>query len=57
MKKKPTTVRNTGKLIKAKVTEGADLVKVETREVVGKLKKAASAANRKGKAAVRAIRS
>jgi hypothetical protein len=57
MKRKTMTARNTGKLIKDKVNAGADLVKEETLEVVGKLKKAASAANRKGKAAVRAIRS
>jgi hypothetical protein len=57
MKRKTMTARNTGKLIKDKVTAGADLVKVETMEVVAKVKRVASTANRKGKAAVRAIRS
>ena len=57
MKKKPTTARNTRTMIKEKVTAGADLVKEETIDVMHKSKKVASAANRKGKAAVRAIRS
>jgi len=57
MKKKTMTVKNTRNLITNKVTAGADLVKEETIEVMDKLKKVASSANRKGKAAVRAIRS
>jgi hypothetical protein len=57
MKKKPTTARNTRTMIKEKVTAGADLVKEETIDVMHKIKKVASTANRKGKAAVRAIRS
>ena len=56
MKKKTMTVKNTRNLITNKVTAGADLVKEETIEVMDKLKKVASSANRKGKAAVRAIR-
>jgi hypothetical protein len=57
MKKKTMTVKNTRNLITNKVTAGANLVKEETIEVMDKLKKVASSANRKGKAAVRAIRS
>ena len=57
MKKKTMTVKNTRNLITNKVTAVADLVKEETIEVMDKLKKVASSANRKGKAAVRAIRS
>ena len=57
MKRKTTTVKNTRKLIKDKVTAGVDTLKEETNEVVDKVKRAASEANRKGKAAVRAIKS
>ena len=57
MKRKTMIVKNTRKLIKDKVTAGVDIVKKETREVVHKVKGAASEANRKGKAAVQAIRS
>ena len=57
MKKETMTLKNTRKQIKDKATAGVDIVKKETGEVVGKVKRAASAANRKGKAAVRAIRS
>jgi gas vesicle protein len=57
MKKKTMTVKNTRKAIKDKVTAGVDIVKEETSEVVHKVKRAASEANRKGKAAVRAIKS
>jgi len=57
MKRKTMIVKNTRKLIKDKVTAGVDIVKKETREVVHKGKGAASEANRKGKAAVQAIRS
>ena len=57
MKRKTMTVKNTRKLIKDKVTAGVDIVKKETCEVVHKVKRAASAASRKGKAAVHAIRS
>jgi hypothetical protein len=47
----------TNRLIKNKVTAGVGIAKDETGEVMGKVKMAASAANRKGKAAVRGIRS
>ena len=47
----------TKRLIKNKVTAGVEIAKDETGEVMGKVKKAASAANRKRKAAVRAIKS
>jgi hypothetical protein len=57
MRKKTITVKNTRKLIKDEVTTGVGMVKKETAEVVDKVKKVASSANRKGKAAVRAIRS
>jgi hypothetical protein len=57
MKKETMTLKNTRKQIKDKATAGVDIVKKETSEVVGKVKRAASEANRKGKAAVHAIRS
>ena len=57
MKKKTMTVKNTRKAITDKVNAGVDIVKEETCEVVHNVKRAASAANRKGKAAVRAIKS
>ena len=57
MKRKTMIVNNTRKLIKDKVTAGVDIVKKETCEVMHKVKGAASSANRKGKAAVRAIKS
>jgi hypothetical protein len=57
MNKKTLTVKNTNKRIGHKITSGIDLVKAETGEVVNKVKLVASAANRKGRAAVRAIRS
>jgi len=55
--KKTTTVKNTKKLINDKVHAGVGFAKKETKEVVGMVKVAASEANRKGKAAVRAIKS
>jgi gas vesicle protein len=56
MKKEAMTIKNTSKLIKNKVSAGMDIAKEETTDVVDRVKKVASAANRKGKAAVRAIR-
>lgn len=47
----------TKRLIKNKVTAGVEIAKDETGEVMGKVKMAASEANRKRKAAVRAIKS
>ena len=47
----------TNRLIKDKVTAGVEIAKDETGEVMGKVKMAASEANRKRKAAVRAIKS
>ena len=57
MNKEAMTLKNTRKLIKEKVTAGMDIAKDETTKVVDKVKKVTSAANRKGKAAVHAIRS
>ena len=57
MKKEAMTIKNTRKLIKDKVTKGMDIAKEETTDVMGRVRKVATAANRKGKAAVRAIRS
>jgi hypothetical protein len=57
MKKKMLTFNKTRKLIKDKVSSGMDIVKAETSVIIGKAKKVASATNRKGKAAFRAIRS
>jgi len=47
----------TNRLIKNKVTAGVGIAKDETGEVMSKVKMAASEANRKRKAAVRAIKS
>ena len=57
MNKETMTIKNTRKLIKAKVTKGLDIAKEETTDVMGRVRKVASAANRKGKAAVRAMKS
>ncbi len=57
MNKKTIIGKNTGKLIKDKVTAGVDVVKKETSDVLDKVKKVAASANRKGKAAVRALKS
>ncbi len=57
MKKEAITIKNARKLITDKVTKGMDIAKEETTDVMGRVRKVASAANRKGKAAVRAIRS
>jgi hypothetical protein len=57
MKKEAMTIKNTRKLISDKVTKGMDIAKEETTDVMGRVRKVASAANRKGKAAVRGIRS
>jgi hypothetical protein len=57
MNKETMNIKNTRKLIKAKVTKGLDIAKEETTDVMGRVRKVASAANRKGKAAVRAIKS
>ena len=57
MKKKTMTVKNSRKLIKDKVTASVYTLKKDTNEVVDKVKRVASEANRKGKAAVRAIKS
>ena len=57
MNKRTITVKNTEKLIKDKVTAGVDVVKKETSDVLFKVKKLAASANRKGKAAVRALKS
>jgi hypothetical protein len=51
------TIKNTRKLISDKVTKGMDIAKEETTDVMGRVRKVASAANRKGKAAVRGLRS
>jgi hypothetical protein len=55
--KKKTTINTTRKLITKKVNAGVDAVKEESGEIMDKVKYVASEANRKGKAAVRAIRS
>jgi gas vesicle protein len=47
----------TNRLIKDKVTAGMGIAKDETGEVMGRVKGAASEANRKRKAVVRAIKS
>jgi hypothetical protein len=47
----------TKRLIKNKVTAGVEIAKDETGEVMGKVKMAASEANRKRKAAVRSMKS
>ena len=47
----------TNRFIKNKVTAGVGIAKDETGEVMSKVKMAASEANRKRKAAVRAIKS
>jgi hypothetical protein len=57
MNTKTIISKNTGKLIKNKVTAGVDVVKKETGDVLDKVKKVAASANRKGKAAIRAIKS
>ena len=57
MKKKSMTFKKTGKQIQDNVRAGADIVKEETGEVMRRVKKAASEANRKGKAAIQAIKS
>jgi len=57
MKKEAMTIKNTKKLITDKVSQGMDIAKEETTDVMDRVRKVASAANRKGKAAVRAIRS
>jgi hypothetical protein len=57
MKKEEMTIKNTRKLISDKVTKGMDIAKEETTDVMGRVRKVASAANRKGKAAVRGLRS
>jgi|GEM_PF-574903 gas vesicle protein len=49
--------RKTGRAVKGEVSKGVDTLKKESSKVMGNVKKAASAANRKGKAAVRAIKS
>jgi hypothetical protein len=56
MKKDAMTIKNMRVLIKDKVAEGMDFAKEETTDVMDRVRKVASAANRKGKAAVRAIR-
>ena len=57
MNKKTMKRKAVRKQIKDRVTEGVDAIKEETGEVVGKVKKVASEANRKGKAAVHSIKS
>ena len=57
MKKEAMTIKNTRKLISDKVTQGMGIAKEETTDVMGRVRKVASAATRKGKAAVRAIKS
>jgi hypothetical protein len=57
MKKETMTIKNTKELIKNGVTKGMDIAKEETTDVMGRVRKVASAATRKGKAAVRGIRS
>jgi hypothetical protein len=46
--------RKTGRAVKGEVSKGVDTLKKESSKVMGNVKKAA---NRKGKAAVRAIKS
>ena len=43
------TIKNMRVLIKDKVAEGMDFAKEETTDVMGRVRKVASAANRKGK--------
>ena len=57
MKKETMTIKNTRELIKDKVNKGMDIAKEETADVMGRVRKVALAANRKGKAAVHAIKS
>jgi hypothetical protein len=56
MKKEAMTIKNTRKIITDKVTTGMDIAKEETTDVIGRVRKIASAATRKGKAAVRGVR-
>jgi cytochrome c556 len=49
--------RKTERAVKDEVSKGVDTFKKESSKVVGNVKKVAAAANRKGKAAVRAIKS
>ena len=57
MNKKTMKGKEVRKQIKNRVTEGVGAIKEETGEIVRKVKKAASEANRKGKAAVHSIKS
>ena len=57
MNKKTMKGKEVRKQIKYRVNEGMDVIKEETGEIVRKVKKAASEANRKGKAAVHSIKS
>jgi NaMN:DMB phosphoribosyltransferase len=56
MKKKTTAVKNARKLVKSKLTAGAGIVKEEGGEIMVKVKGIAAAANRKGRAAIHAIK-
>ena len=53
----PKSGKETRKLIKDKATEFVDVLKDETSEAIDKVKGVASEANRKGQAAVKAIKS
>lgn len=53
----PKTGKETRQLIKDKVTGVVDAIKGKTSEVVDTVKEAASEANRKGNAAVKALKS
>lgn len=56
MKSKARTTKISAKTVKNKVAAEAIIVKKEGGAVMGKVKKVAAAVNRKGKAAVHAIR-
>jgi gas vesicle protein len=53
----PKTGKDTRKLIKDKATEAVETLREETSEVIDTVKEAASEAGRKGKAAVKVIKS
>jgi len=57
MNKKTNTGKETRHMIKDKATKEMTAIKKETGEVIDKVKEAASEASRKGKAAIRAIKS
>lgn len=56
MKKEVSTAKNSPKTVKSKVAAEAIIVKKESGVMMGKVKRVAAAVNRKGRAAVHAIR-